>query len=65
MSAERYVAPYYLALVYMGLGERDQAINCLEKAYGDHSEMVLFLPLEPKFDGLRADPRFQRLVRAL
>src|SRR5208282_3604675 len=57
MSAERYVAPFYLAIVYMGLGQRDQAMESLEKAYDDHSEMVLFLPLEPKFDGLRGDPR--------
>jgi len=64
MSDARYVAPYYLALVDVALGRQEQALEFLREAVEDRSEMVLFLPLEPKFDSLRKDRRFQELLRA-
>ena len=62
-SAERYVSAYNLALIYHGLGERDEALRWLERGYSQRDQMIVFLKVEPKWDGLRGDPRFQDLVR--
>ncbi|HXM42781.1 MAG TPA: winged helix-turn-helix domain-containing protein [Bryobacteraceae bacterium] len=63
MKSERYVAPFDIAVVYVALGERDQAFDWLEKAYQDQSEMMLFLEMYEPVDDLHDDPRFQDLVR--
>jgi tetratricopeptide (TPR) repeat protein len=64
-SAERYVSPYTIALVYNGLGEHDKAFASLERAYAQRSPGMVFLKVEPKWNNLRSDPRFQDLLRRL
>lgn len=64
-SKQQYVSPFYIAVVYAGLGERGQAITWLENAYGDRSNSMIFLRVDPDFDGLRAETRFQELLRRL
>ena len=49
--------------VQMPLGEREQAFASLEKAYAAHDPNLQYLGVEPAFDSLRSDPRFQDLVR--
>ncbi len=61
--AERYVSPYHIALVYNGLGEHDEALAWLERAYAQRSTGIVFLKVEPKWNNLRDDPRFQDLMR--
>ena len=61
-ASRRYVAPYHLALIAAGLGETEEAVRWLERAYDDRSGWLMFLPVEPEFDGLRKDPGFQRLL---
>jgi tetratricopeptide (TPR) repeat protein len=63
LSSTRYVSPYSVALVYAGLGDRDQALAWLEKAYAERSDYMPYLKLEPMLDGLRSDPRFAALVQ--
>jgi len=63
LSSGRYVSPYSVALVHAGLGNRDEALAWLEKAYVERSDYMPYLRLEPMLDGLRADPRFTALVR--
>jgi tetratricopeptide (TPR) repeat protein len=58
-----YVAPTNFAKVYLGLGDKDQAISWLEKGYQQHDFWMTFLKGDPIFDSLRSDPRFQDLVR--
>ncbi len=41
MSAQRYVSPYSIALVYVGLGDRDHAFQWLDKAYDEHSVRLI------------------------
>jgi serine/threonine-protein kinase len=65
LSKRRYVSAYDLALVYAGLGEKDQAFKWLEKAYEERYGWITMLKLEPRFDPLRADPRFQSLLRRM
>jgi TolB-like protein/Flp pilus assembly protein TadD/tRNA A-37 threonylcarbamoyl transferase component Bud32 len=64
-SAREYVTPYALALVHAGLGENDRALEWLERAGEERSPRLVFLSVEPAFDGLRGDPRFAAFRRKL
>ena len=63
LSEREYVPADGIALIYAGLGEKDQAFAWLEKAYGERSFNLAWLKVEPRWDGLRSDPRFADLVR--
>ena len=62
-SRTRYVAPSWIAVVYIALGNTDEAFSWLQKSYEDRSEHMLYLKVEPLVDPLRQDPRFDSLVR--
>lgn len=62
-SRHGYVSPYHTALIYVGLGEKDEAFTWLEKAYSDHYWMTAFLKVDARLDPLRSDPRFQDILR--
>jgi serine/threonine-protein kinase len=62
LSKEKYVPPYPIAVIHAALGERDQAIEWLENAYEGRDSWMNYLHLDPRLDGLRADPRFVNLV---
>lgn len=64
LSRERYVNPQSIAVVYVGLGDRDQAMAWLEKAYENRSFEVLGFSGQV-FDHLEGDPRFQDLLRRM
>jgi Flp pilus assembly protein TadD len=63
LSKEMYVPPYNVATVYVGLGEKNQAFQWLDKAYEDRDRSLILLKVEPKFDGVRSDPRFTALLK--
>jgi tetratricopeptide (TPR) repeat protein len=63
LSKQKYVAPYFLAGIYVGLAEEDNAMECLEKSYEEHSHWLMYLHIDPSMDGLRANPRFQDLLQ--
>ncbi|MEK6324038.1 MAG: protein kinase [Acidobacteriota bacterium] len=65
MSKQKYVSPYDMAVLYTGLGEKDRAIEQLNKAYEERAGWVISLKVEPLFDPLRSDPRFADLVRRM
>jgi len=58
----RFVPPYNVALVYQGLGDAESALHWLEKAYEAHDVGMLFLLVEPKWNDLRSNPRFQEIL---
>jgi DNA-binding winged helix-turn-helix (wHTH) protein/TolB-like protein/lipoprotein NlpI len=62
---ERYVSPFYIAVIYAGLGEKDDAFAWLERAYQDRSWWMATLKANPQFDSLRSDARFQDLLRRM
>ena len=64
-SEQSYVSPYFIALVYTGLGDKDQAFEWLEKAYNERHPYLAFFKVEPVFDTLRSDPRFADLLRRI
>ncbi|MGI8811058.1 MAG: TPR end-of-group domain-containing protein, partial [Pyrinomonadaceae bacterium] len=65
ISKQRYVSPYHFAVVYAGLGDKDQTFAWLDKAFQDRSFFLVFLKVEPLFDKSRSDPRFQDLLRRI
>jgi TolB-like protein/Tfp pilus assembly protein PilF len=65
LSDVRYIAPFELAIIFVGLGDMDQAFVWLEKAYQEHSVWLPWLGVDPKFDNLRSDPRFNDLLRRM
>lgn len=62
---QQYVSPFDLAILYTGLGDKDRAIEQLNKALEDRAGWIIYLKVEPFFDPLRSDPRFDDLVRRL
>jgi TolB-like protein/Flp pilus assembly protein TadD len=62
-SKERYVPAFNIALIYVGLGEKDRAFEWLGRAYDERSSWLVSLKVEPIFDGIRSDPRFDGLMR--
>ena len=64
-SKKQYVSPYYFAVVYVGLGKPEEAIDWLEKAFADRSNGLVFLKVEPELDDLRSNPRFVVLQQKL
>ena len=55
--------PYWLAIAYLGLGLRDEALHQLERACEDRFDWLISLGVEPMFDPLRSNPRFQNLLK--
>jgi TolB-like protein/DNA-binding winged helix-turn-helix (wHTH) protein/Flp pilus assembly protein TadD len=61
----RYVSPYAIALVYIGMADRDRAFVWLQKAAAERSPSLTTLKVDPVFDDLRGDPRFVSLLRQI
>lgn len=64
-SMNQYVSPYYFAIVCVGLGRTEEALDWLEKAFGDRSNGLVFLKVEPELDDLRSNSRFIALQQKL
>ncbi len=64
-TRHRYVSGFLFAEAYVGLGQRDQAITWLERAYEEHDQWMVFANSYPGLDRLRSEPRFQALMRRM
>jgi hypothetical protein len=64
-STRERVSPVYIARIYCGLGDKDQALVWLRKAYDERSDGVLNAGVDPVYDPLRADPRFSEMLRGI
>ncbi len=64
-ARHQHVSGFFLAEAYLDLGEKDQALTWLERAYEEHDQWMVFVNSYPGLDGLRAEPRFQALVRRM
>ncbi|HET6181033.1 MAG TPA: protein kinase [Candidatus Sulfotelmatobacter sp.] len=65
MSTGQYIPSIYEAMVYTGLGDKDDAFLWLDKAYAERCEYLVYLPSDPMADPLRSDPRFPALLARL
>ncbi|MDX6694572.1 MAG: eukaryotic-like serine/threonine-protein kinase [Blastocatellia bacterium] len=63
LAAARYIKPYFIALAYVAVGEKETALALLEKAFDERDPWLVWLGTEPKLDSLRRDSRFQRLFK--
>jgi serine/threonine protein kinase/Tfp pilus assembly protein PilF len=63
LSRQGYSVSYDIALVYWGLGDKNQALEWLERAYEERSSFLDEIKVDPKWDGLRSDPRFVALMK--
>ncbi len=64
-SKQRYVPALSFAVVYVGLGEKEQAFLWLEKAHDERTNSLAYLKVDATWDPLRSDPRFADLVRCI
>jgi TolB-like protein len=64
-SRHHYVFPSVFAYAYLGLGDRDQALTFLERAYEEQDPGLFLLNVSPLLDPLRSEPRFQALLRCM
>jgi len=60
-----YVSSFDKAVLYAKLDDREQALRCLEKAFDEHLRYVAYIDVDPSFDNLRDEPRFQELRRRI
>ncbi len=64
-STQRYVPSYAIAIAYIGLNEKDEAIKWLEKDVAEHSFYASYYAVSPELDDLRSDPRFKAMLKRL
>ena len=60
---QRYIPSYFNAQIHAALGQADQAFEWLEKSYEERYGFLIYLKVEPRFDPIRNDPRFEELAR--
>jgi TolB-like protein/Tfp pilus assembly protein PilF len=61
-SKQRYVNACFIANIYVALNENEEALQYLENAYQERSAWMAYLEMDPWFDNLRSDSRFQDLL---
>jgi TolB-like protein/class 3 adenylate cyclase/Flp pilus assembly protein TadD len=66
LAAQRYVSAYSFVIVYVGLGEKEEALQWLERCYQDHAgSEIAWIRVDPLVDPLREDPRFEALAETI
>ena len=65
LSTHAYVDFYWSAVVYAGLGDKDEAFRLLEKSYQEHSAGIPYLAVDPFWYGMHSDPRYADLLRRM
>lgn len=63
LSRRQYVPSVAFAIIYIGLGDKDQAFDRLQRACSERSSKLVFLKVNPNLNSLRSDPRFAHLLR--
>jgi adenylate cyclase len=65
LSKQKYVPSYPVAAIYAALGDKDEALARLERAYDERDSWMDYLGLDPRLDGLRSERRFVNLLRRM
>lgn len=65
LSKERYVSPYDIALIHTALRSTEEAFSCLERAYDEGAEWMIYMNVDPRLDPIRRDERFLNLIRRI
>jgi len=64
-AGKKSLPTYSIARLYARLGDNNQALEWLQKAYDKHSDYLVLLKVDPMFDETRSDPRFAELMRKI
>ena len=59
------MSPFFIALVYAGLNDKEKALEWLENAYKEKSGSVRYLKMEPRLQSLRNEPRYTALMKKI
>jgi eukaryotic-like serine/threonine-protein kinase len=59
---ESYFSAYHIALIYAGLGDKNESFNWLDRAFQERGDYLVYLKVDPRFDSLHSDARFGSLV---
>jgi len=65
ISKDRYVPSYELAVIFLGLEDKDQALKWLEKAYEERGSYLAYIKIDPRIDNLRSDQSFISLLKRM
>jgi tetratricopeptide (TPR) repeat protein len=65
LSSHNYIDLYFPAGIYAGMGDKDEGFRLLEKAYEQHSAGILYIGIDPFWEGMRSDPRYADLLRRI
>ncbi len=65
LSRERFVPPYHFALIYNGLGEKEETFKWLERGFEQRDPKMTFLKVDSKLNNLRSEPRFIDLMKRM
>jgi serine/threonine protein kinase/tetratricopeptide (TPR) repeat protein len=65
LSKQRYISPYYVAAIYVAMGDKEESFRWLQKAYDEHDLNLVYVKVDPAFDGLRSDRRFADLLNRI
>jgi Flp pilus assembly protein TadD len=65
LGSQGFGVGFDLALIHLELGDRDRALDSLDRAVDDHSQTLSYLNVEPALDSIRSDPRFRAVSRRL
>jgi hypothetical protein len=63
LNQRQRLDPMFFVVAYVGMGNKQEALSWLEKAYSERSPSMISLKVNPTFDPLRSEPRFQALLR--
>jgi tetratricopeptide (TPR) repeat protein len=63
ISRDRYIPPYAMALIHIGLGNSDRAFEWLQRAFDAHDVHLVMLTIDPKWDPMRNEARFNDLIK--
>jgi serine/threonine-protein kinase len=64
-ATTKYVPAYNFAVIYNGLGEKEESLNCLEKSFAEREVQISFIKIDTRWDVLRAEPRFASIIKQM
>jgi tetratricopeptide (TPR) repeat protein len=65
VASQRYVSPYALGIIHLGLGQKDKAFALFEQAAEERTTMMTSLRFDHRMDSIRSDPRFIALLKKM
>jgi adenylate cyclase len=65
MAKRQYVSSTAFAMIYLGLGEKEKALDWLDKSYQDQESACWYLTVDPIYDSVRKEPRFQAILKKI